>query len=139
MKIIKILIIILLIPSCINQDERRFSSFLVEYPNIQDYKYYLIVPFLGCKDCYSNAELFIVQHSKNLDKIGVFITGSGSDKMMKIRFGEVINRKNIIFISQPNTKRLSLDNIIYPTLLTFKGNKLSVSLADFDSLKYKIE
>ena len=125
--------------SCQKNERNEIKQFLKDFPNKEGYSYYLIVPFLGCQGCYSNAEMFIITNISKLKKFQFYITGAGSEKMMQIRYGpEVMKLNNIIFIPQSIFNSMPIKSLEYPTLIEFREDQLQITLPDLDSLKAKL-
>lgn len=113
--------------NAINSIDQEFKSCLESVTSNSEInsEIYMVIPRAGCSACISSAEDFMLttlKDSSRYDLIQFILTDFDSKKMLRARFGDIINSKNLIIDDQNVFKSNKSLSSIYPTIYFFNKN-----------------
>ncbi|RKQ49063.1 hypothetical protein BXY85_0050 [Roseivirga pacifica] len=88
---------LILLVGCSNTRESYELSFFVksQLPQISNKEVIIAIPNAGCKGCITNTENFVLNNFRN-PKLGIFFFNVNSNKLLKLRLGDVLFSDNVI-------------------------------------------
>lgn len=106
--------------------EFKSSYQALTHSNKMEYPIYIVLPRAGCGGCISDAEDYVLSIAKHKDgkKIGFILTDFGSEKILKARFGKLINSKNVFVDKENIFAANTMLKSIYPTVYMFNNSDL---------------
>ena len=111
---------------CCNSSLDKFYSntLMKDYPNANGYKYYIVIPHMGCPGCISQAEEFLLQNQNSGDFF-IIITNFSSKKSLRLKYGNVLFSCNNILIDSTN-KYFAFDHErnVYPMSIKLENNRI---------------
>ena len=101
----------------------------VEASHLLDSKAIIILPNAGCEGCITNAEMFIKENIGNDLGFKVILTGTTSQKNLKLKLGESVLESSDVYNDRDNYFYQSHIVDFYPVILYVENNEI-VRLAE---------
>lgn len=96
----------------------------VEASHLLDSKAIIILPNAGCEGCITNAEMFIKENIGNDLGFKVILTGTTSQKNLKLKLGESVLESSDVYNDRGNYFYQSHIVDFYPVILYVENNEI---------------
>ncbi len=131
-------IVFCIMPSCQekNNDEKEFISAAIANQGIvlNDYKYVVIIPGIGCHGCIQESEYFLKQNINNKNILFI-ISNPQSLKILQNKIKVKLNDYDNVIVDRKSTYELPTNYAIYPCVLYLDENNHDIIDIDFQSPK----
>jgi hypothetical protein len=91
---------------------------------IHNIRAYILIPNAGCDGCISTAEQFMIDNIKKYSDVQFILTGIGSKKLYKNRFGALLQNPKVLSDYQ-NTAGANNLHTIYPKIFYMKNGQIT--------------
>jgi hypothetical protein len=85
---------------------------------------YLVVPNAGCDGCITYAEDFIKNNTQQYPNLIYILTRISSPKILKLKFGDILQNKNVILDTASVFVYPEQDKNIYPAILYTRNDEI---------------